>query len=273
MREAETLKQQIVDTFSRAAPTYDQIGESFFGPLGAHLVQRARIPASGDVLDVACGRGAVLFPATQAVGPGGTATGIDFAEGMVEHTAREAARRGLHNVVVEHMDAEHLGFADATFDVVLCGFGVFFMPHPDRAIAEWWRVLKPGGRVAVSTWFDEDERWKWLDTLLKERNLVPPTPPNLPLYRDMSQFVPMLHEAGFAGITQDDEVLEVLYRDAEEWWEVQWSHGRRASLERLDPAAYAQLKADATPHLAAIHTPRGLPCRYYARYTVARKPA
>jgi SAM-dependent methyltransferase len=50
------------------------------------------------------------------------------------------------------MDAEHLDFPDAAFDRVLCGFGVMFFPHLDQALAEFRRVLKPGGRLGVSTW-------------------------------------------------------------------------------------------------------------------------
>ena len=50
------------------------------------------------------------------------------------------------------MDAEQLDFPDAAFDRVLCGFGVMFFPHLDQALAEFRRVLKPGGRLGVSTW-------------------------------------------------------------------------------------------------------------------------
>ena len=50
------------------------------------------------------------------------------------------------------MDAEQLDFADGSFDVVLCGFGIMFFPDQNRALSEFRRVLKPGGTLAVSTW-------------------------------------------------------------------------------------------------------------------------
>jgi ubiquinone/menaquinone biosynthesis C-methylase UbiE len=50
------------------------------------------------------------------------------------------------------MDAEHLDFADSTFDRVLCGFGIMFFSDQLRALGEFRRVLKSGGRLAVSTW-------------------------------------------------------------------------------------------------------------------------
>ena len=50
------------------------------------------------------------------------------------------------------MDAEHLDFPDASFDRVLCGFGIMFFPNQMRALGEFRRVMKSGGRLAVSTW-------------------------------------------------------------------------------------------------------------------------
>ena len=65
---------------------------------------------------------------------------------MVRATNEEAERRGL-GIPVRVMDAEQLDFPDAEFDRVLCGFGVMFFPHLDQALAEFRRVLKPGGRA------------------------------------------------------------------------------------------------------------------------------
>jgi ubiquinone/menaquinone biosynthesis C-methylase UbiE len=103
------------------------------------------------VLDVAYGRGAVLFPAAERVTLSGDVVGIDLSEEMVRATNAEAQRRGM-DAPARLMEAERLEFAAATFSSVLCGFGLMFFPHLDRALAEFRRVLVPGGRISVSTW-------------------------------------------------------------------------------------------------------------------------
>ena len=70
---------------------------------------------------------------------------------MVRATNADASQRGIP-ARVQVMDAEHLDFAEATFDRVLCGFGIMFLPDQLRALGEFRRVMKSGGRLAVSTW-------------------------------------------------------------------------------------------------------------------------
>jgi len=84
------------------------------------------------VLDVGAGRGANLFPAAETVGPHGQVIGIDLAPGMVRETTAEIKRRNLPHVSMLQMDAEHLTFPDASFDVVLCGFAIFLFPHLEQ---------------------------------------------------------------------------------------------------------------------------------------------
>jgi len=81
----------------------------------------------------------------------GRLIGVELAEEMARTTNAEAAHRGI-SARVQVMDAEYLDFADSTFDRVLCGFGIMFFPNQERALEEFRRVMKSGGRLAVSTW-------------------------------------------------------------------------------------------------------------------------
>ena len=80
-------KYEIGQLFDRASKTYDSIGSSFFAHFGSKMVSFAEINSGARALDVACGRGAILFPAAKAIGPHGQIVGIDLSEAMVNETA------------------------------------------------------------------------------------------------------------------------------------------------------------------------------------------
>jgi SAM-dependent methyltransferase len=100
------------------------------------------------VLDVACGTGVAAITAARA---GARVAGLDLTPQLLER-ARENARLAQVDVEWREGDAEELPFADETFDVVISQFGHMFAPRPDVTVAEMLRVLKPGGRIAFSTW-------------------------------------------------------------------------------------------------------------------------
>jgi ubiquinone/menaquinone biosynthesis C-methylase UbiE len=96
------------------------------------------------MLDVASGPGYVAAEATRR---GADATGTDIAREMVEE-----ARRRFAGTKYEVADAEHLHYADASFDAVTCAFGMLHFPRPGKAMAEAFRVLRPNGRFAFTVW-------------------------------------------------------------------------------------------------------------------------
>src|SRR4051812_48587612 len=94
----------VIGTFDETAASYDSVDVDFFTPMGAELVRRAAIRPGEHVLDVGCGRGAVLLNAAAATGPAGRVVGIDLAPSMVRLTA--AATAHLPAVSVEVGDAQ-----------------------------------------------------------------------------------------------------------------------------------------------------------------------
>ena len=143
-------KAQTKTLFNTVCSDYDS-GPGCFSHFGRRLVEVANINTGAHVLDIASGRGAVLFPVAERVGAGGEVVGIDLADAMAHATSEEAASRGL-KARVNVMDAEELTFPDASFDCVTCGFGIMFLPDQDRGLEQMRRVLKPGGCLALSTW-------------------------------------------------------------------------------------------------------------------------
>jgi ubiquinone/menaquinone biosynthesis C-methylase UbiE len=100
--------------------------------------------AAGDVLEVAVGTGLNLpcYPAEV------TLTGLDLSEGMLA-IARDRAQRLGRSVSLRHGSAQQLPFAEASFDTVLCTFGLCAIGDPAAAVAEMVRVLRPGGRLIL----------------------------------------------------------------------------------------------------------------------------
>jgi ubiquinone/menaquinone biosynthesis C-methylase UbiE len=250
--ESDQAKAEIARVFSQVSATYGQVGPAYFAYFGEQLVARAQLAPGMRVLDVASGRGAVLFPAAQAVGSTGSVTGIDLADGMVAETTTDIQQRGVLNATVQVMDGEHLAFPDAAFDAVTCGFALFFMPHGAAALAEFHRVLRPGGRLALSTWAAEPTpaekaRWTWFDDLVR-RSTPPSEPQEAPLVRPFDtpeQLTVQLAEAGFAGIAVQHETVTFPYASPEEWWQVGWSHFFRRKLESYPPDTLAALQTEA----------------------------
>jgi len=131
------------------------------------------------LLEVASGPGHL---AAQAADAGANVTGIDFAASMV---ARAQARFPV--VTYREGDAEHLDFPDNHFDAVVCAFGLLHLEHPDRAIAEAFRVLKPGGRYTYSVWCAPEQGGDFFGFLMgaiqRHGDLHIDLPPAPPFYR------------------------------------------------------------------------------------------
>jgi ubiquinone/menaquinone biosynthesis C-methylase UbiE len=260
-------KKLVESVFDSVAQGYGRL--DYFPHFGKRLVRRADLRSGMHVLDVACGRGAVLIPAAKAVGRGGLAVGIDLSSAMVAKTRQTARQAGLDQVLTYQMDAEALTFDNNAFGVVLCGFALFFFPHLEEALAEIMRVLKPGGTLAVSTWGDGDPAWEKLDTMLSEytpvvrvRSWNLSTPDELRI---------CLRMAGFADVSVISESYDCVMPDEQGWWDQMWAISQRATLDQMPPETLARFKEAYLAELHKLRKPDGIHQRLTAHLAVARK--
>ena len=108
-------------------------------------------PAPGQaVLELAAGPGDTGFLALRRLRPGGRLVSTDVAPEMVEAARRRADELGVEGVSFAVEDAASLGFADGSFDGLLCRWGLMLVPDMAAVAAEMRRVVRPGGRVAVA---------------------------------------------------------------------------------------------------------------------------
>jgi ubiquinone/menaquinone biosynthesis C-methylase UbiE len=135
-----------------ASSDYDPLWQEQLAPARTWMLALASLARGERVLDVACGTGLVTLAAAASVGPGGSVLGTDLSGQMVEVARQRAVAQQVSNVTFQRMDAETLDLPDASFDVVLCSLGLMYVPDAQRAVREWRRVLKPGGRVAIAVW-------------------------------------------------------------------------------------------------------------------------
>ena len=277
--QAAQRKIQVAGVFDRVAETYSRVGPPFFTHFAGRLVELARIPRGARVLDIATGRGAVLFPAVERVGSTGSVAGIDLSDAMVKATAQDARRRGFENVEIRQMDAEELRFPDASFDQALCGFGLFFFPRVPRALAEIRRVLRPGASFAASTWGKDDGLWERLYDLFQKHAPSSPeseTKPRTPDFETPEGMQTLLGEAGFVEVRVVHETADFVYATKEDWWETQWSHGARRTIERIQlesgSEGLARFQAELYEHLDAMMQPDGIHHPMHVLVTLAVKP-
>jgi len=139
-------------TYAAAADHYGLPALSFWDRFGAATVARLPMAPGQRVLDLCCGAGASALPAARAVGPGGQVLGVDLATPLLELARARAAGEGLANVEFRRCDATRTQLPDGSFDAVVCVFGVFFVRDMTAFAAEMWRLVRPGGMLAITTW-------------------------------------------------------------------------------------------------------------------------
>jgi ubiquinone/menaquinone biosynthesis C-methylase UbiE len=153
MRRSKNKKQELgmVEQLvfkDEAAAEYDRA----FAHVTAHfmpfLLRAAQVEPGMRVLDIATGTGLSAEAALSAVGHTGHVTAADVSPAMAEKARERLGKAPNASVFVE--DGQALSFADCSFDAVLCNLGLMFFPDPVRGLSEFRRVLRPGGRVAVS---------------------------------------------------------------------------------------------------------------------------
>ena len=262
----------VVDFFDRIAPVYDSWAGGQHGRVAARLVDLAAPEKNDQVLDVGTGTGLVAGLVAPRVNPG-LVFGVDLSENMMSI----ARARKAKNVQFVGMAAEHLVFRPETFDLVTMGETLVYLADPTTALAEAHRVLKPGGRLALSV------KRRSLNTRAQELFFLGMAPLarrhhlSLPRYSsERSRFgepdvLPkILAGAGFDMTRLTEMVTGGRTADAREWTELMVGEGPLpyTLIRALGPRYRVELEAEVEAAMASLGDPDDA-FRYHHSYVLA----
>jgi ubiquinone/menaquinone biosynthesis C-methylase UbiE len=169
--EDRATSMPIAEVPGNPAETYERyMVPALFAPAAEHLLAVARLRPGERVLDVGTGTGIVARLAAPNVGPAGSVVGFDASPAMLSVARAMAAEEGL-TIDWNEGQAEALPYPDERFDLVLSQFALMFFADRAGALAEIWRVLIPGGRVALSVFqgIDRHPFYQALDDAIERR--------------------------------------------------------------------------------------------------------
>ena len=174
------------------------------------LVELARIESGHRVLDVAAGYGEPSLTAAKQVGPDGEVVATDIAADMIAFGRERAAAAGLENVRFVETDAASLDFPEGSFDAALSRWGIIFEPEPEATASRIRGFLKPGARMAISSWGPIERVPMFgltFGTIVKHLQISPPPPGSPgPLARPTRETISALLEGGGFSNVQVDEI-------------------------------------------------------------------
>ncbi len=238
---------------------YDRLGSRYLaaattrGDIAVALLDAARLAPGQRVLDLASGPGLLTRAAAARIGDAGLAIASDISQGQLRCCPE------LHRVVA---DGEALPFASASVDRVLCGLGLMFFPDEDAALGEMLRVLRPGGRIALSVWGEAADVPLIECALSCMRRLLPPPKVARPsIFRcgDPQWLQRRLASADFHQIEIRPLEFSVTFADAASYWQgfLDIAGGANESLSRLPAEKLQALAKGVAEELAPHVCPEG----------------
>ena len=210
------------DAASKGWREWSEFIDRTTAPVSEKLMAMAHVQPGQRVLDVAAGYGEPSLTAARIVGSEGAIVATDISPGMLEYGRERAAAAALQNVEFIESDAVSLDFPPGTFDAAVSRWGIIFEPDGEGAAGRVRGFLKPGARMAISSW-GPPERVPFMavpgGTVMRLLELPPP-PPGRP--GPMSRPTPaaiggLLEGGGFSDVEVEELEITFEYDSAEEF--------------------------------------------------------
>jgi len=206
--------------FSGAIPEYYEryLVPVLFDPFAADLVARIAVRDPLRVLELACGTGAVTRRLRAALPASATIVATDLSPAMIALASHAGPADG---VTWQRADAQALPFDDASFDTVICQFGLMFLPDKVRGFQEARRVLAPGGQLLANVWDSPAANPYAAEMAAALERLFPVDPPRFVAmvhgYCDTERIAADLRAAGWDDVRIDRVAIQGRARSAEDF--------------------------------------------------------
>jgi ubiquinone/menaquinone biosynthesis C-methylase UbiE len=240
-------KAKAAATYDAAADHFDDEPLAFWERIGRRTVERLGLPAGAKVLDVGCGTGASALPAAHAVGPSGSVVGVDLSTRLLDRARAKARTQGLSNIDFRQADMTSLGYPDGGFDAVVSVFSVFFVPDMESLVRELWRMVRPGGKLAVTTWgprIFEPAYSRWQSEIKQERPDLYSAFNPWDRITDVESVRRLLRDGRATNIDVIGEDGSQALRTPEDWWTIALGSGLRWAIDQMGPKTAARMQAD-----------------------------
>jgi ubiquinone/menaquinone biosynthesis C-methylase UbiE len=251
MDEAALRAQQ---TYDAASDTYDAPANGFWNVHGTRTVERLGLASTARVLDVPCGSGSSALAAAHVAS---SVLAVDLAANLIELARAKAERAGLTNMEFLCADMRETGLADGSFDAVVSVHGVFFVPDRVGLMRELWRLVAPGGVLAVTTWgpdmLEPGASAFWSAVGAERPDLVRGFNP-WDDFTSTKQLIDLYEAAGIRGAQAQLEAYEQPLASPEDWWNVVLGTGFRGTVEQLDDEVAERVRAASIAGVDGVRT-------------------
>jgi ubiquinone/menaquinone biosynthesis C-methylase UbiE len=246
------------DLWDQISEGYDEATREFLGKFSQVGLSRVRPLSEWRVLDVACGPGTTTLQVAPLVA---RVDALDFSRSMLDRLQEHVTHAGHTNVVLHQGDGHNLPFAEDTFDCAVSMFGLMFFGDRPRGLRELLRVLRPRGRVMLSSWAPI-ERSPVLVHMFDALRVIDPSQAsvraNIESLENPDLFRTEVTEAGFVNVELHEVECDMEFADADAWWRAiaRGAVPALATKKRLGAAQWAAREELALAHLRKVLAPQ-----------------
>src|SRR3954451_5137642 len=213
------------NSWNKAATGWDEWSKQMLewtGHVSERLVELAGVQSGSRVLDVAAGLGEPALTAARKVGPDGSVVATDISPEMLAHARERAAAAGVANIEFIECEASKLDLPAASFDAAVSRWGIIFEPEAEATAGRIRGFLKPGARMAISSWGTPPEVPVIALPMMAVLGQLqqPPPPPGTPgpLSRPTPEAISVILDGGgFSDVEAEEIHVEMDWNSAEEF--------------------------------------------------------